>query len=104
MDTKTDMTYKSLKKISKVKEQIRFNTSWVKESQLENKLYKLFKELADEMIGSVQYLINRKGAYENAGSAEVNLYLKVMAKCKFNYQQRSNLHDYINRLVDNLDY
>ena len=106
MATKTATKYSTLKKLAKTKDQLSVNTSWVKVSQLEDKLYKQLKELAKEMIDSVQYVINHKGAYENAGVDEEREFEGLIDNygVRWNYQQRCNLKDYIIGLVDNLKY
>lgn len=99
-----EMTYKTIRKIDKTKEQLRYNTSWVRSSQLEDKLYKQFKELADEMINSVQYVIAHRGAYENVGWDEERMFMGMVRGCSFNYQQQCNLQEYISKLINNLKY
>ena len=76
----------------------------MKEDQLKNKLYKQLKELADEMVAKVQYVINHRGAYENAGQDEIREFEDIVRDCNFHYQQQCNLIDYINKGVDNLKY
>lgn len=95
---------KVLNKITKTREQLRTNHDYFKENALKDKLYKQCKELADSMVGSVQYVINHRGAYENAGQDEIREFEGIIGDIRFNYQQQCNLKDYINRKVDNLKY
>lgn len=97
--------YKTLRKIQNTIDAIRSNTSWVKDSQLKDKLYKQYKELADEMVGKVQYIIDHRGAYENAGQDEIREFEDIVDRNMLDTaQQVFNLRDYINRKVDNLRY
>tara|TARA_R110000796_G_scaffold59371_1_gene136797 strand:+ start:6563 stop:6880 length:318 start_codon:yes stop_codon:yes gene_type:complete len=101
----TGMTYKTQKKIDKAKNKLRMTISYVQADQLHNKVYKLFKELAKEMVDSVQYVINHRGAYENAGWDEANVFNDEMSKYgRFNYNEQCNLQGYMTRLIDNLKY
>ena len=59
---------------------------------------------ADEMVAKVQYVINHRGAYENAGQDEIREFEDIVRDCNFHYQQQCNLIDYINKGVDNLKY
>lgn len=102
-DTATE--YKALKKINRTIDSIRTNTNWVKDSQLKDRLYKQYKELADEMVARVQYIINHRGAYENAGQDEIREFESIVDRRWLDTaQQVFNLRDYINRKVDNLKY
>lgn len=104
MTVKNKPYQKYFNKISKTKEQIRVNHEYTKGDKLKDKLYKQFKELADAMIDSVQYKINHRGAYENAGQDEIREFMDGVSSEDFHYQQQCNLQDYINRRVDNLRY
>lgn len=100
------LEYKTLHKLAKTKSHIMCNTSWVRESQLEDKLYKQLHELANEMIDSVQYVINHRGAYEDAGWKEEREFMDCIDNygVRFHHQQRCNLQEYIQRLIINLKY
>lgn len=104
MPTLTAPKYKTLKKITNTREQLTANHEYFKENELKNKLYKQLKELADEMVNTVQYVINHRGAYENAGQDEIRTFEDIVRDCEFHYQQQCNLIEYINRKVDNLKY
>ena len=71
---------------------------------LENPVIRTFKKRADKIVAKVQAKINRLGAYENAGQDEINYFMSEVSKARLHYQEECTLKDYINVLVDNLDY
>ena len=101
-----DMTYKTQKKIDRAKDKLSMTISYVQVNHQHNKIYKLFKELADEMIDSVQYVINHRGAYENAGWDEAGEFMDIVDGCSSNIitPLRHNLQDYIEILINKLKY
>lgn len=98
------LNYKTLKKLQRTNDKIVANHSIFDHSPLENKLYKQLKELADEMINSVQYVINHRGVYPNAGWQEEQEFIKIIDayRVRWNATQRENLITYIQRLRNKL--
>lgn len=107
METKVyTNSYKNLKKLKGIKDQLKANTEWVKHSQLEDRLYKQLKELAKEMIDSVQRDILKEGYYKDAGKEEVLVFMSNIDSfgVRWNFQQRKNLKAFMLKLVYNLKY
>lgn len=100
----TTLNYKTLKKLQRTNDKLIANHSIFDQSPLENKLYKQLKELAKEMIDSVQYVINHRGSYPNAGWQEEQEFMQVIDsyRVRWNAQQRYNLQYYIQKLINEL--
>lgn len=93
----------ALNKIIKTREAIKVNYEFVKEDQLKNKLYKQFKQLASEMIGSIQYSINHKGGEGTISVGQTLLvFVGLIREDNFTYQEVINLESYIKKLITNL--
>ena len=96
--------YKTLRKLESTKQSLSSNYDEINKSVLENKLYKQLRELAVEMVDSVQYLINHRGYYKDAGWQEVNDFMLIIDNygVRWNKHQRGNLINYVIKLVDKL--
>ena len=96
--TQTDkkLRFKTIKKIDKTLESIRHNTSWVKDSQLKNKLYKQFIELADEMVNTLQYIFDHRGLDVQLAVDTQLRFEKELSKFRLNLSQKTNLVNYFN--------
>jgi len=100
--THPDLQYKTIKKIERTKEAIQLNSDWITESLLRNKLYKQFKELAEEIIKSTKELITIKGKYENLGWQEEMEYMSLVVECNFNCSEQDNLQAYMRKLISRI--
>jgi hypothetical protein len=70
----------------------------------ELKLMRPYKRLADSTIKKVQDRIKLKGAYEDAGQNEIRKFMDKVGNSDLSYNAQAELQDYINELVDNLEY
>ena len=92
--TPVKLDYKTLNKINKTKELLLTTYEYTKEDTLRNKLYKQFKELADEIVSTLERT--------NTGQKECILFSLLLRNTKFNSQQKCNLEVYIDRKLNNL--
>lgn len=64
--------------------------------------YQQLDRKASELVTKVQNRIDRKGAYENAGQAELRQFEDMLAKSKLTYQEKYQLKQMMINRIDNL--
>ena len=64
-----------------------------------------YYKIADRLVKKAQNIINTIGAYEDAGQSEVREFEDILSNSKgLTYKEKSDLLNYMNSRVDNLDY
>lgn len=104
MSRVTKFGYKSLKKIYKVKEDLLLNSNCMQQSILENKLFKLHKELAEEICNSAQYRIDNDGWEQDDVILEAIEFRNLVKYGRFNLSQRNSLDKLLNKHLSGLKY
>ena len=94
IQTDNELQFKTINKIDKTLESIRYNTSWVKDSQLKDKLYKQLLDLADEMINTLQYIFDHDGLDIQLAVDTQIVYERQVNRFRFNLSQKTNLINY----------
>lgn len=99
------MYYKTITKLEKAETSLMMTTNCIKISLIENSIYKLFKELIDEMVCNIQKDILKGNTVMYVGASERQVLINKMTYgygVRLNLSQRESLMAYYNNSIEKL--